>query len=222
MDFIEHLYWENPLKQAEEETGHLSSESKETRALAVTKMLDLQSRKTEEFGLRGDTYYGCPLGEGLDVFYNAGFSLSHVKRLPNDEYHLIMRHLDGMLITVESQRNRRGIQQLGPSMMYYNWVPNHPAAVLPIYMLCHIRASENVHLGELIVRAGFLHKLGYLRDNGVFLNPWRLCPNVELRDTFAVKQNLRTPEGLLEEVGFSRPEVLRSSSSATRYLSSPQ
>ncbi len=178
----------DPLLEAEKLTGKSYKEDDQTSALGLLMHMEHGRRKREELALRGDTYWGMPYAEAMDIFLGQGF-------VPVWGYSFEDRGAvrqacalwcDGLLLVVDEYEGT-----LNTAKLEFNWTPleGHPWSEffrLPISGgmehrsegFDDVEGDPWVGVADIDVREGFVHLLAKLRASGVLLTTWYITDDL--------------------------------------------
>lgn len=180
----------DPLWEAEKVTGLSYKEDPGTEGLGFLLHMEHTKRKREELALRGDTYWGMPYLDALEVFLGQGFvpvwTLAYTDERGNKRQAVAMWS-EGVLLLADSYDGN-----LNHAHIEFNWRPKDGSDDFSPFFANQISGGmehrgegfddiegdpwvgvADIHIGE-----GFIHKLEKLRASGELLTTWYVTDNL--------------------------------------------
>lgn len=161
----------DPLSTAEKATGKSYKEDRDTSGLGFSMHIMHNKLKQEELVSRGDTYYGMPFEDALEIFENMGFEIVHQRHFSYEgvrETSFVMWSEAGLLATLESYR----ASTLNMGKVLYNIRFNEDVENIFRLTSSGTMTDSDIWVGDHDIREGGVFNLKQLEKNGEFITPW--------------------------------------------------
>lgn len=188
-DFDDILNYD-PFLEAEKLTGESYKEDKDTEGVGFLLHIAHAKRKKEELALRGDTYWGMPYIDAVDVVLSAGFTPVWANAWTNEYGRkcqgVALWSEDGILVVMNGTSGT-----IGHIHMEFNWRPTEPGDFSGLFKLPISGGLEHrgpgfddipgdpwTGVASVYGDEGFLHRLAQLRASGELLREWYITDDL--------------------------------------------
>lgn len=167
----------DPLREAENVTGHSYKDDGGTSALGMLLAMDNNYKKQQALKANQDSYYGMGFAEFVIMMDEMGFKKVAAGQIPGTDDEWFIDWKEGILVFYDSFQS--GINH---ATAYFNYLPVGENSCRTGFSGSAVEGpgGKNVWYGHIDVREGFKHRLAKCKESGVFMKKWIKQPNLWL------------------------------------------